>query len=177
MVAETCGCFWRRGWGSTKQQLLTHLPTLDLRFFFFFLSFHKTFQSNKACSLFYEPLAAALFFQPFPGFQHSGIRALGACWGCAPSRSWCFLSSTDISIFTHLVPPTALSEEILLPAASTWPHVLWKSPFSRGEISASRPSQARPLRVAKLRQSPRGSFKPRSPWGWLLVSLALVSAH
>lgn len=47
MVAETCGCFWRRGWGSTKQQLLTHLPTLDLRFFFFFCHFIKLFNPIK----------------------------------------------------------------------------------------------------------------------------------
>lgn len=77
VVAESCGCFWRRGWGSTKPQLLTHLPTLDLRWFFVFfcfLSFHKTFQSNKACSLFYELLAAAPFLQPSPGL--SGVGAL-----------------------------------------------------------------------------------------------------
>lgn len=49
------------------------------------MSFHKTFQSNKACSLFYEPLAAALFFQPFPGFQHSGIGALGPAGDVLPA--------------------------------------------------------------------------------------------
>ena len=37
VVAETCRCFWRRGWGSTKRQLLTHLPTLGFLGFFFFL--------------------------------------------------------------------------------------------------------------------------------------------
>lgn len=82
VVAETCRCFWTRGWGSTKWQLLTHLPTLF--FFFFFWSFHKTFKSNKACSLFYEPASAALFFQPFPGCRAGVPCEVDGGIGCLP---------------------------------------------------------------------------------------------
>lgn len=53
-------------------------------FFFFFWSFHKTFKSNKACSLFYEPASAALFFQPFPGCRAGVPCEVDGGIGCLP---------------------------------------------------------------------------------------------
>lgn len=107
VVAETCRCFWRRGWGATKWQLLTYLPTLEL-IFFFFLSFHKTFQSNKACSLFYEPASAALFFQLFLGCkagsgQRVPARGRGTALDCVPS-SW--IGYPSLARWTPQLSPT-----------------------------------------------------------------------
>lgn len=82
VVAETCRCFWRRGWGSTKWQLLTHLPTLDI-FFFFFCHFIKLLNLIKHVVYFTSRHLLLSSSSPSQAAERgSHVRRMGALGAC-----------------------------------------------------------------------------------------------